>query len=613
MATDGGQYDVCIVGSGAGGGIAAYVLARAGCSVVVLEKGPHLTAEDFGDDEIRFGERRLIDQDELIEPRTFRNHELEGDHKFVGRVLPVTRCVGGGSVHYGAVSFRFRPEDFLTRSAWGDLPGADLVDWPVGYEELRPYFAKAEHLIGVAGGDAAKNPVAGAEWRTVPYPMPGHPPNYGAKLFEDAAASLGLHPFPTPVAINNGAYTFDDGTGALTRNGCSYCGFCSSHGCPIDAKGDTRVTALALAERTGKCTIVPDAYVHNVRVVESEGTGEAVEIHYRDTSASLDGPEKTITAKVFVLACSTVDTPRLVLQSMRRDALDGDGFPERFVNRDLVGAYLMVHHFPGGIGFFNQRIDYYRGFWSMRCLDDFYLGDPVTGAKVFGLGNIQTVGPSSGYGLLAGGIVSTAKTVGWGRLHKGAMRTIFGHFQFLGMIGNDPPVRSNRVDLDPTETDIYGFPVARITYLHHPNDYAIAAYIAPWFERIFLAMGAKSFESLSGLPAGPMFPFVAATGVPQLGGTNEHQRGIARGFPNPIGGLVNHQMGTMRMGCDEDRTSSVVNSSQRFHHVKNLYVTDASVFPTSGGYNPTLTIQALAWRAAHRILADQFGVDVPPV
>src|SRR5207249_4792844 len=118
-----------------------------------------------------------------------------------------------------------------------------------------------------------------------------------------------------------------------------------------------------------------------------------------------------------------------------------------------------------------------------------------------------TVGPSSGYPFFAGGIISTAKTLGWGRLHKGAMRQIFGHVQFVGMIGQDPPVASSRVDLDPAVEDIYGKPAARVTYSHHPN----------------------------------------------------------------------------------------------------LYLTDASVFPTSGGYNPTLTIQALAWRAAERMIAEHFA------
>jgi choline dehydrogenase-like flavoprotein len=570
-------FDVVIVGSGAGGGIAAYVLSHAGARVCVLEKGPWLDPANYGDDELRFGDRSFINEDPLIEPRTFRNTAADGDHLYVGRVLGISRCVGGGTVHYGAVSFRLRPEDFRAQSYWGALPGADIVDWPFPYSELQPYYTKAEQLIGIAGGQPRGSghpgaPVPGAEWRTESYPMPGHPPNYGALLFEQAAQRLGLHPFPTPVAINN-----------LTRDGrpgCSYCGFCSSHGCPIESKNDLRVTALRKALKTGRLEIRPDSYAYRVTV----SRGRARQIEYIDAS----GAHQSVSGKVIVLACSAVDTPRLVLLS---------GLPKNLVNHDVVGRHLMVHHYPGGIGFFSDRIDYYRGFWSMRCLDDFYLG-PVSGAPAFGYGNIQTVGPSSGYPLGAGGMISTAKFVGWGHLHKAIMGKVFGHVQWLTMNGQDPPVPSNVVDLDPTVKDVYGFPVARVTYNHHPNDYAVATTIMPRLGELLVEMGAESFQSV--------LPFTGTTSIPQPAPGGFLARGPGRSAPDPIGGTVNHQMGTMRMGTHPD--TSVVNSDQRFWGIPNLYVIDGSVFPTSGGYNPTLTIEALAWRAAERLAkAQKFG------
>ena len=211
------------------------------------------------------------------------------------------------------------------------------------------------------------------------------------------------------------------------------------------------------------------------------------------------GRTRAVRAKGFVLACSTVDTPRLVLLSdLRRD----------LVNHDVVGRYLQIHHFPGGVGFFNDRVDYYRGFWSMRCLDDFYLG-PSQGEPMFGFGNVQTVGPSSGYPLSAGGIIATAKFAGWGSGHKEKMGRIFGHVQWLAMVGQDPPVRSNMVDLDPSVKDVYGFPVSRITYAHHENDYTVAGIVIPRLEAIFGEMGATSMQSV--------VPFVASTSIPAAG------------------------------------------------------------------------------------------------
>ena len=571
--------DVIIVGSGAGGGIAAYVLANAGLSVLLLEKGPWATPANFGDDELRFGDRNFIDQDALIEPRTFRDSAEQGDHVYVGPVLDVSRCVGGGSVHYGAVCFRFRPEDFRAHRTWGDLPGADIADWPLSDEELDPanpnsiwaYYRKVESLIGVAGGQMAGAaqpgaPVPGSlQERTDTYPMPGHPPNYPCHLFELAAARMGLHPYPTPVALNNGSY---DG-----RPGCTYCGFCSGYACPIDAKGDTRVTALDKGLATGNLTIVPDTFVRSLDVQ----SGRAAGVH----TVNSDGSDGYYAAgRAVVLAASTVETPRLVLLS----DLGGT------VNSDLVGRYLMTHHFPAGVGVFEERVDYWRGFWSMRCFDDWYFGPAGMAAPAFGWGNLQTVGPSGGarsaFG--TGGLISMAKTVGWGATHKGGMQSLFGHMQFLSIIGQDPPVPTNTVDLDPTVKDVYGAPVARITYSHHPNDVAVQAAAAPLIAGILAEMGATSTQAV--------MPLGVGTAIPQGGDQEPYHRGVMRGVPDTVGGLVNHQMGTMRMGADE--STSVVDPSGRLRGLPNVYVADGSVFPTSGGYNPTLTIQAMAWRTA---------------
>jgi len=580
----GGSADVVIVGSGAGGGIAAYVLASAGLSVIVIEKGPWATPGNFGDDELRFGDRNFIDQDSLIEPRTFRDSPEQGDHVYVGPVLDVSRCVGGGSVHYGAVCFRFRPEDFRARRTWGDLPGADIVDWPLSDAELDPanpnsiwgYYRRVESLIGVAGGQLAGDPNPGApipgslQERTDAYPMAGHPPNYPCHLFEQAATKMGLHPFPTPVALNNGAY---DG-----RPGCSYCGFCSGYACPIEAKGDTRVTALAKGRATGNLTIVADTFVRSLDV---QG-GRAVGVY----TIGADGSEGYYSAgKAVVLAASTVETPRLVLMS----DLGGS------VNTDMIGRHLMVHHWPAGVGWFEDRVDYWRGFWSMRCLDDWYFGPGGASNPQFGWGNLQTVGPSGGarsaFG--TGGLVSTAKTVGWGATHKRGMQYLFGHMQFLSMIAQDPPVPSNTVDLDPTVKDVYGAPVARITYSHHPNDLVVQTAAAPLIASLLAEMGATSTQEV--------VPIGVGTALPQLGDQDSLHRGPARGVPDTVGGLVNHQMGTMRMGSDE--STSVVDPTGRVWGLPNLYVADGSVLPTSGGYNPTLTIQAMAWRTAESMVA----------
>jgi len=178
-------YDAVIVGSGPGGATAADVLSAAGWSVLIVEKGRnHLLdptdltamASDYSNDEIKFQARYFLGPDPLIEPRTFRTGEDEGEHSHVGEVNSIPTTVGGGGTHADGKVPRFREEDFSLRDTYGPIDGASVEDWPIGYDELEPFYADVERAIGVAG-DAGANPFAA--WRSGPYPMAPGAPMYG--------------------------------------------------------------------------------------------------------------------------------------------------------------------------------------------------------------------------------------------------------------------------------------------------------------------------------------------------------------------------------------------------------------------------------------------------
>ncbi|HEY8060635.1 MAG TPA: hypothetical protein VID94_17845, partial [Acidimicrobiales bacterium] len=258
--------DAVIVGSGPGGSTFADVLTASGWSVVILEKGrnhlldldpPYGLRGEFSNDEVKFAQRHFLGPDPLVEPRTFRRTEADGDRLFTGDVNNLPSTVGGGGTHADGKLPRFREEDFALLSARGPVEGAALADWPLDYAELEPYYAEAERLIGTAG-EAGANPFAA--WRSGPYPMPAGPDMFGAVLSAAAAERHGLHPYRAPTGVNSVPY---DG-----RPACNNCGFCA-FGCPIHAKGDP-VASLRRALQTGRCRLQPEAYVTDVLV---DGTG----------------------------------------------------------------------------------------------------------------------------------------------------------------------------------------------------------------------------------------------------------------------------------------------------------------------------------------------------
>ncbi len=270
---------------------AADVLTRAGWSVAIVEKGRNhllgpgdasVLATDYSNDEVKFLSRHFLGPDPLVEPRTFRTRESDGDRTHVGEVNSIPSTVGGGGTHADGKVPRFMPDDFRLLSVLGPQPDAAVADWPVGYDELEPYYAEAERSIGVAGV-AGANPFAGP--RSGPYPMPEGAPMYGATRSVAAAERLGYHPYPAPTAANSVPY---DG-----RPACNNCGFCAFFGCPIHAKGDP-VAMLRRALTSGRAELLAETFVSRVLVDGRRATG--VELIERD------GTRRVLGARHVVLA-----------------------------------------------------------------------------------------------------------------------------------------------------------------------------------------------------------------------------------------------------------------------------------------------------------------------
>ena len=542
--------DAVIIGSGAGGGMAAKILAEGGLKVLLLEKGDNLfvgldrpegiVRNHLGNDELKFVHRDLIDQDPRIEPRTFRRSE--GDKTvFMGKVNTIGTTVGGGTIHYDGNSPRVQQKDLRIKTIYGSLEGTSVEDWPLSYDDLEPYYDEVERTVGVQG-QAGINPFE--EPRSSPYPMPPGYPKYHSEILADAARSLGYHPYPTPIAINSVAYR--------GRPACSNCGFCGNHGCAINAKGSTAVTAIRDALLTGNCELRPNCFVYGLKTNE---TGTAVE------SVEYIGPGGETVSQpggLFILAGNAIESARLCLLSVSGTHPNGLG------NRSgLVGRNLMFHPTRSIFGIFPQRMHIHRGRVGTQGMDDFL--KPPDPDKVFGGGVVE-------FGSQLHPIMEAKNLVLIGENHKKYMRAslVRDHLGVVTYIGEDPPVRTNQVDLDPEVRDVYGFPVARITYDTPPHSVRAEGRFVPKLERILWEAGAM---------------FVLA--VPEALWSG--------GIPQ-----TKHIMGTLRMGTDPNQ--SVTDRYGRFHDLENLYCADGGVYVTSTGYNPTVTIQALACRQAHHVL-----------
>jgi choline dehydrogenase-like flavoprotein len=449
-------------------------------------------------------------------------------------------CVGGSSVHFTANYWRFHEIDFIEHSKTGNIPGANCADWPITYADLEPYYSKVEWEVGVSG-------LAGASPfdppRSKPYPMPPLPVKGCGVIFERAARKLGYHPFPAPMAILSQP--------RAGRAACTNCGFCLGFGCEFGAKSSSLASVIPLAEKTGRCEIRPGSYVHRV---ETDKTGRVVGVVYFDTKRNTHLQR----AKAVILAANGAETPRLLLLSTSSQ------FPNGLANSSgYVGKNLMPNSNVVASGVFDEALNDYKGFAVSRVMHDFYELDPKLG--FYGGGGLDARFDFSPIAFALNGL--PPDTPKWGKQYKDALRSNFTRTFEIFCHGTSLPVEDNGFSLDPEVKDAWGVPALRVTFKDHPNDLKMMNWMKDRALDIFDAAGAKAKWS------------------------------------NPVSEqqFFVHLLGTCRMG--KNPKSSVIDSDHRTHDVKNLFLCDGSSLVTSGRGQPTMTIQALAYRASDRITA----------
>ena len=543
------RVNVVIVGAGAAGGIVAKELSTAGLSVVLLERGKWYTPNDCRKDDLR--NQRTTVLGNAFGPEDEGNPRVLVDAEGVPHIMLPSEggyqnnaaCVGGGTLSYGAMAWRFLPQDFRMRSIYGAPAGSSLEDWPISYDDLEPYYEKAEYEIGISGDDSG-TPFHGPRRR--PLPMPPLPPNREFQILEPAAKRLGLRPFPIPMARNSVPYN--------GRGPCMRCRWCVGFACEVDAKNGSQNTVIPVALATGNCELRTECIA---REILTDGRGRARGVAYYDANGRL---QEQLSDIVVVSACA-IESARLLLNSKSR--LFPDGLGNR---RDQVGRNLQGHHYTGAIGFFDFDTYDDVGPGASIAISDYNHGTP-------GL---------CGGGMLANEFIRLpiqmvdrmpAGTPQWGLPHKQAMRSFYKR-NIVVMGPTQPiPTADARVTLDPTVRDKWGMLVARISGNVHAQTYEIG---------LVQAQRAEAWLKEAG----------AASTVISAGKSTTVYAG-------------QHQAGTCRMG--DDPQGSVVNRNCQLHDVDNVFVIDSSVHVTNGGFNPALTIMAVAYFASAALVGNWKG------
>ena len=560
------EYDVIIVGSGAGGGMATKILSEAGLSIAIVEAGPfydpanpdQMTQMKWPYESPRRGggtTRFFGDFDQA-----YGGWEIEGEpYSQVGDTQFKwfrSRMLGGRTNHWGRISLRFGPDDFRKKSidGFGD-------DWPITYQDVKPYYDKVDKLIGVFGSkENLSNDPDG-------FFLPPPKPRLHELFYMKGARKSNVKVIPSRLSILTKRINDQRGV-------CFYCNQCAR-------------SCMAYADfSSGSCLIFPaqksggqiDMFLNAmVRTVTTNKEGKATGVSYIDKT---DNIEYKLKGKVVVLAASACSSARILLNSKSKQHPNGLGNTS-----DLIGKYL--HDSTGGdmMAFIPELIDrkiynedgvggmhVYSPWWLDNKKLDFARGYHIEvwgglGAPSYGTGfNINSF--NKFFGLKKAG--------GYGDVLRSDMKKYYGSTIGLSGRGESIAQKTNYCEIDPKKVDKYGVPVLRFNYKWTDNEIKQAKHMQDTFEEIIHNMG----------------------GIPLWGKPGKESN---YGINDP--GWIIHEVGTTRMG--KDSKNSVVNQFEQLHDVSNIFVVDAGPFVSQADKNPTWTIMALAWRSSEYII-DQF-------
>ncbi|MFC3476354.1 GMC family oxidoreductase [Halobacterium litoreum] len=518
------RVDVCVVGAGPAGSLMADRLAERGHDVVVLEAGPRFDSEDR-ERRMERDIRPAHGPDSVWEMGGARDaYESSGERHYPLNAARV-KGVGGSTLHWQGMVMRLHEQDFRVESETG--VGAD---WPIAYDDLKPYYADAEDAFGVAG--ASDNPFAPP--REEPHPLPAFPPSYSDSLFAEACEELGIAMHSVPNARLSESR--DD------RSACVGYGTCKPV-CPSGAKYDATIHVERAEER--------GVHVIDRAPVQRLEHGDAGERVTAAVYATPEGEEHRQAAREFVLAAGGVENPRLLLLS------ESEQYPDGLANSSgAVGKYFMDHLFAGVGGTLDEPTRQNHVGFNTSETHQFY-DRPDDSRGAIKLEFLNYAGPSPAEMALSGD--------NWGDEMLDRIRANYGTHVAVGALVEQQPRKENRIRLDPETTDDHGNPVPDVVWSLSDYERRTVERANEIQRRILDELGADVTWTVGPDSTGPAF----------------------------------HHMGTTRMG--DDPADSVVDAQLRTHDLSNLTVASSSVFPTGGAMNPTLTIAALALKAADHV------------